>query len=208
MERNDSVQSDEVQLTKIESIFIVGIIGCMLFATWELAHLMADEWLRDWVRKDPFINRRIIYYGIAFLFSVPAVLVTTRFAFRFGRFGRTINRAFLWFGSLLLISTIAVFVFDCLPEVFAGYLGAGIFIAGILVLQRKYFTKERVLKNRLEKGKCYSCGLQLKADAKFCSRCGAVVGTDCPECNALVRKGDSYCSNCGNELAVGTEGLR
>ena len=50
-------------------------------------------------------------------------LITTKFAFKFGRFGQTINRAFLWYGIAYyyIISTIAIFVFDCLPEVFAGF---------------------------------------------------------------------------------------
>jgi len=34
--------NDEVQLTNLEKVFIVGIIGCMLFATWKLAHLIKE----------------------------------------------------------------------------------------------------------------------------------------------------------------------
>ena len=33
-------ENDEVQISKLEVVLMVGIIGCMLFATWELAHLM------------------------------------------------------------------------------------------------------------------------------------------------------------------------
>ena len=42
-----SEEDDQMQVSKIEVVFVVGIIGCMLFATWELAHLMADEWFRE-----------------------------------------------------------------------------------------------------------------------------------------------------------------
>ena len=35
---------DDVLISKLEVILMIGIIGCMLFATWELGHLMADEW--------------------------------------------------------------------------------------------------------------------------------------------------------------------
>jgi len=191
--------SDEVQLSKLESIFVVGIIGCMLFATWELAHLIADDWLRDWVRADAFTRRRIIYYGIAFIMAVSSVLITTRFAFSLGRFGKTINRAFLWYGTLLLISTIAYFVFDCLPEVFAGFIGAGVFIIAIYILQKKYFTKERVIKNRLEKGKCFSCGAALPLNAFHCPACGTTVGKKCPECSGFTKLTDRYCANCGTQ---------
>jgi len=125
----------------------------MLFATWELAYLIADEWLRDWVPAGVFTRQWIIYYSIAFTLAIASVIVTTRFAFTFGQFGKTINRAFLWYGTLLLISTTAIFIIDCLPEVFAGFIGAGVFAFAIYILQKKYFTKERIIKNRLEKGK-------------------------------------------------------
>jgi predicted RNA-binding Zn-ribbon protein involved in translation (DUF1610 family) len=189
--------SDEVQLTKLESIFAVGIIGCMLFATWELAHLIADEWLREWVKADAFTRRRIIYYGISFTMAISSVVITTRFAFSLSRFGKTINRAFLWYGTLLLISTIAIFVFDCLPEVFAGFIGAGVFVFAIYILQKKYFTKERMIMNRLEKGKCFSCGATLHLNAFHCPACGIEVGRKCSECNSFTKLMDKYCSNCG-----------
>jgi hypothetical protein len=55
--------AEEIHLTKIESVFVFGIIGCLLFATWELAHLMVEEWFRDWVQVDLFTRKRVIYYG-------------------------------------------------------------------------------------------------------------------------------------------------
>lgn len=194
--------SDEVQLTKLETIFVVGIIGCMLFATWELAHLIADEWLVEWVKVNKFIRRRVIYYGIAFVMAIVPILVASRFAFSFGRFGKTVNRAFLWYGTLLLISSIAIFVFDCLPEVFAGVIGAGVFIAAIYIVQRKYFTKERVIKSRLEKGKCFSCGAGIKSGSIFCSGCGIQVGRNCLSCDAAIKIMDKYCFGCGKEALV------
>lgn len=197
-----SEESSELQLTNLESIFAIGIIGCMLFATWELGHLMADEWFKDWVSKNPFTNRRIILYGIAFSMSLSSVTLTTRYAFEFGRFGQTINRAFLWYGTLLLISTIAIFVFDCLPEVFAGFIGAGVFVCAIYILQKRYFTKERVIKTRLEKGKCYTCGAVLQSGSMFCPICGTAVGKKCDSCGYLMKLTDKYCSSCGQSFAA------
>lgn len=192
-----SADHDEMRLTKLESIFVFGIIGCLLFATWELAHLLETEWLSGWVHASPFVRKRVIYYGIAFSMSVLSVLVTGRWAFRFGRFGSTVNRAFLWYGTLLLLSTIAIFVFDCLPEVFAGFAGAGIFILAIYVLQKRFFTKDRVLRSRLEKGSCFSCGAAVQRDSSFCSSCGTRVGKPCGGCGVLVRLSDHFCRNCG-----------
>jgi len=195
-----SEESVEIQLTKLESIFVVGIIGCMLFATWELGHIMADVWFRSWVAQNEFVNRRIILYGIAFLMSISSVLTTTKFAFKFGRFGQTVNRAFLWYGTLLLISTIAIFVFDCMPEVLAAFIGAGGFVFAIYILQKKYFTRERVIKNRLEKGKCFSCATILPASSFYCPTCGVEVGRKCPKCNSFTKLMDKFCSTCGHLL--------
>lgn len=195
------MEEDYVQITKLEVIFIVGIVGCMLFATWELGHLMADEWFYDWVSKDSFTNERIIRYGIAALMSITSLVVTTKFVTRFGRFGSTVNRAFLWYGTLLLISTISIFVFDCLPEVFAGFIGAILFIIAIYFLQKKYYSKERVIKSRLEKGNCFHCGSKLLAEALCCSDCGEQVGMRCPDCKGYVRVKDKFCSNCKREMS-------
>jgi hypothetical protein len=192
--------SDDVQVSKIEVVFVVGIIGCMLFATWELGHLMTDEWFKDWVSQNEFTNKRIILYGIAFLMAITSVVVTTMFSPKFGRFGATINRAFLWYGTLLLISTIAIFVFDCLPEVFAGFIGAAVFITAIYILQRRFFTKERLASIRLSKGKCPACGTTLRGDALFCPSCGREVGRKCPKCQGFTRVLDKHCSQCGKSL--------
>lgn len=192
--------ADEIQLTALESIFAVGIIGCMLLATWELAHLLADDWLVNWVQADAFTRKRIIYYGIAFAMALPCVALTSAFAFRFGRFGRTINRAFLWYGTLLLLSTIGIFVLDCLPEVLAGFGGAAVFIAAIYVVQKRYFTEDRVIRSRLERGKCFACSRVVRPEAHFCSACGTQVGRDCPNCRAVTRVTDAFCWRCRGPL--------
>jgi MFS family permease len=193
--------NDDVQISKIEVVFVVGIIGCMLFATWELGHLMADKWFKDWVNQDPFTNKRIILYGIAFLMSITSVVITTWFSPKFARFGATVSRAFLWYGTLLLISTIAIFVFDCLPEVFAGFIGAVVFIVAIYILQRRFFTKERLASIRLSKGKCPACGTTLPNNALFCPNCGREVGRKCPACQGFTRVSDKHCSQCGKSIA-------
>jgi MFS family permease len=162
-----SSEEDHVQISKLEKTLMVGIVACMLFATWELGHLMVYRWLKTWVDQNDFVDARIIYYGIAFFMAIIAVITTSSFSMRFGRFGNTINRAFLWYGTLLLISTIAIFVFDCLPEVVAGFIGAAIFIAAIFVLQKRYFTKERVIRIRLSKGKCPKCAADLQPNSLF-----------------------------------------
>ena len=194
---------DEIQLTRIETILIVGVIGCLLFATWELAHRLEEYWLREWVQADEFTRKRIIYYSIAFTMSIVSILVTSRLAFSPRRFVNTVIQAFLWYGTLLLLSSIAIFVFDCLPEIFAGFAGAAVFIAAIYIVQTKYFTQERMMRNRLDKGKCYSCGASLASGASYCSKCGTRVGRNCPECDSLVKLMDRHCWRCGQEIRPG-----
>lgn len=189
--------TEEIQLTKLESIFVVGIVGCLLFATWEFMHLAVDEWFKVWVEVDPFVRRRLIMYGTSTLVSLAAVGVTTRYAFSFGRFGKTASRAFLWYGTILLISTIAVFVFDCLPEIAAGFIGAAVFLTAIYLLQKRYFTPERVFKNRMGKHLCFACATPFNEQATHCSQCGSVLGNRCEQCGFTIRIASRFCGGCG-----------
>src|ERR1700731_2914110 len=195
---NDS--SDEIHLTKLERALALGIVGCLLLATWELCHLLADTWFHGWVAQNYFIRRRVIYYGIAFAVAIPVVLVTATTAFAVGRFAATLVRALLWYGVILLITAIAVFVFDCLPEVVAGVTGAIVFAMAIYLVQRKFFTKERIARIRLQRGRCLSCDAPLRHDAAFCSACGSRVGQNCQNCNSPFRLPDPFCWKCGHKL--------
>jgi hypothetical protein len=193
---------DEIHLTKLERVLAFGIVGCLLLATWELSHLLADTWFPGWVAQNSFVRRRVIYYGVAFAVAIPVVLVTATTAFAVGRFAATLLRALLWYGVILLITAIAVFVFDCLPEVVAGVSGAIVFAAAIYIVQRKFFTKERIARIRLQRGRCMSCDAPLHGDAAFCSTCGGQVGRNCPSCNSLVRLADPFCWRYGHKLNV------
>jgi hypothetical protein len=187
----------EIQLTKIEAAFMTGIIGCLLFATWELGHLMADEWFKEWVQGSRFVRRRIILYGIAFGLSLPAIIGASLSVIKWGRFGQTVCRTLLWYGTILLISTIAIFVFDCLPEVFAGIGGAIIFMAAIYITQKRFFAKNRLKKLRLRKGQCMDCGEKLPEKASFCPFCNAQVGKKCTSCGRHVSLSYKFCPFCG-----------
>ncbi len=132
--------------------------------------------------------------------AIPIVLVTATTALAVGRFAATLIRALLWYGVILLIAAIAVFVFDCLPEVVAGVIGAIVFAVAIYLVQRKFFTKERIARIRLQRGRCLSCDAPLHGDAAFCSTCGSRVGQNCPNCNSPVRLPDPFCWQCGHKL--------
>jgi len=194
--------TDEVHLTKLERVLAVGLVACLLLATWELCHLLADTWFYSWVGESSFVRRRIIYYGVAFVIALPVVILTATTAFSVGRFGATILRALLWYGVVLLITAIAVFVFDCLPEVVAGICGAIVFAAAIYFIQRKFFTRERIARIRLQRGRCISCDAPLHSDAEFCSTCGQRVGQSCSSCHSPVRLSETFCWKCGHRLVA------
>lgn len=197
------IDNDEGHLNTLEKICSVGIIGCLLFSTWELNHLMADAWFAKWVALNPFVNRRVILYGVAGLIAVISIFSTIRSSSTKNSFIRTLNVVFLWFGTILLISTIAFFVFDCLPEVFAGVIGSILFIVCIYVLQKKFYSKEKMIKRRVRKGLCYRCGGKIKPNDLYCAECGTEVGKKCPACGSYSLLQDRYCSNCKNRYEQG-----
>lgn len=196
---SEAPSDEEVQLTKLERAFIVGIVGCLLFATWQLGDWLVQEVLSGWVGEGEF-REDVIYYGVAFVVSIAALVGATRSAFRVGRFGHTLNRALLWYGALLLISVSGMGTIEYLPEVAAGLVGAGILIAAVYVLQRRYFTQEHIVQRRLRNDTCPECGSNLPSEAHFCPQCSHQVGSECPECGGHVTQLDSYCSTCGAAL--------
>lgn len=194
----ESASDGEVQWTKLEVAFTVGIVGCLLFATWQLGDLLARNWLDGWV-GDSALREDLIYYGVAFTAAIGALVGATRSASSTGRFGRTVVRSMLWYGALLLISASGMGAIEYLPEVAAGLFGAGVLIAAVYVLQQRYFTQERILHRRLRNDSCPECGGDLRPEAHFCSQCGYRVGDECPECGGYVALTDAYCASCGAE---------
>ena len=193
---------DEIQISKLEMALIVGIIGCLLLATWELGNLMVTDWFMNWVAQNPFTNKRVILYGIAFLMSILGMGIAINTINKEKRFIYAINRSLLWYGSLLLMSTISIFVFDCLPEVAAGITGALIFTLVIYLLQKKYFNQERILKNRREKGQCPACGSGIHRDDHFCSNCGTEIEHLCHACGGHNLIYNRFCKECGTDLRL------
>lgn len=189
--------NNDYRISKLETALIVGIIGCLLLATWELMNLMATEWLDHWVKKDDFTNRRIIMYGVAFALSSASIIFALKSINKESRFIYTINRSLLWYGSLLLISTIGIFVFDCLPEIAAGIIGAGVFAYTIYMLQKKFFSEERVTASRIENNQCVECGTDINPMSNFCGHCGNDLKKDCTSCESKISISSKFCTICG-----------
>jgi len=194
----DSATDSEMQWTRLEVAFTVGIVGCLLFATWQFGDLLARDWLAGWVGNSA-LREDLVYYGVAFTAAIAALVGATRSASSTGRFGRTVVRSMLWYGALLLISASGMGAIEYLPEVAAGLFGAGVLIAAVYVLQQRYFTREHILRRRLQNNDCPECGSDVRSEAHFCSQCGTRIGDECPECGGYVTLTDAYCATCGQK---------
>lgn len=47
---------------------------------------------------------------------------------------------------------------------------------------------------------CHACGSRVRADARFCTHCGASLALTCLECGASVEADDQFCGSCGAKL--------
>jgi len=67
----------------------------------------------------------------------------------------------------------------------------------IYILQKKVFTKERLMRRRLEKKKCIDCGRPLPHQLHFCPFCGGSQNSTCKNCHQETLQGASFCTHCG-----------
>ena len=192
----------DIRIDRTEIIFVLGIVVCLLLSTLELARLMLEEWFEGWVNQNTDTNQRLILYSLAFIMVTASMVVSVVLNPRFGRFGNILSRSFLWYGSLLLIGTIGFFLFDCLSEVIAGILGAGILTGSLYLLQKGAFNKDIAVRIHLNRGECPQCSSYLPPDALFCSDCCYAVGKNCPDCERFAQLSDKHCSHCGRSLSA------
>lgn len=47
---------------------------------------------------------------------------------------------------------------------------------------------------------CHTCGQAVRADIRFCARCGAKLELSCPNCHGPVEVEDRFCATCGQML--------
>jgi predicted RNA-binding Zn-ribbon protein involved in translation (DUF1610 family) len=78
-------------------------------------------------------------------------------------------------------------------------------------LQRKVFSRERLLEKRIAKGLCQDCGRRLPAGAHACPFCGFAQFERCSACGGRAHVRASHCRECGAALpgrAAGPSGLQ
>ncbi len=83
--------------------------------------------------------------------------------------------------------------------VIAAAVGAGLLL--VLLVQRRLFSRERLLERRVARGQCQDCGRTLPAGARACPFCGFAQFRTCPSCGGLAHVRAPCCKDCGARAA-------
>lgn len=70
-------------------------------------------------------------------------------------------------------------------------------LAAVLLIQRRLFSRERLLEKRIAKGQCQQCGKRLPAGARACPSCGFGQYRTCPRCDGATPVHARHCTACG-----------
>ncbi len=69
----------------------------------------------------------------------------------------------------------------------------------IYIIQKKLFSKEKIMGKRLLKGACYECGKKLPCQSHhICPFCGTEQKRQCSTCKENTYIAGEYCINCGS----------
>ena len=79
--------------------------------------------------------------------------------------------------------------------VIIGSVALGLFL--VFLVQKKVFSRERVIQKRLMSGACHACGKKLPANALVCPFCGTGQMENCSGCQQQTPVGGTYCIRCG-----------
>lgn len=68
----------------------------------------------------------------------------------------------------------------------------------IYFLQKKLFSREKLIEKRISKGLCQECGKHLPSGASACPFCGFEQFKQCGQCNKPTYVYGKFCSECGH----------
>lgn len=72
-------------------------------------------------------------------------------------------------------------------------------LALIYVLQKKLFSRDRLMQRRIAKGLCQECGQHLPTGSRHCPSCGTAQFRACSQCGEPMHVHGKYCMACGHE---------
>jgi len=79
-------------------------------------------------------------------------------------------------------------------------IGVGIFF--IYLIQKKIFSREKLMEKRLSKGSCIRCNKALPCGAAVCPFCGTPQMEACRKCQKSTPVGGAFCIHCGEKKTV------
>ena len=81
--------------------------------------------------------------------------------------------------------------------VIIGAIALGLFL--VFLIQKKVFSREKMMQKRLMKGACTRCSKKLPAGAAVCPFCGTKQLERCNSCQQSTPVGGTYCIHCGEK---------
>ncbi len=160
-----------------ELLFLVPILIIVVF--WNNRSLKREKRLQTFVSSHLLVVTIIpLFFEIchAAFDIIPKDIIK-----EFIKFLESINLIAIWHYVLIVVAVIIAF-------------------ALIYIIQKKVFTKSRMLRQRLLKKQCISCGKKLEYDVDFCPFCGKETKVVCRHCKKETLKGFDYCIKCGKEV--------
>jgi hypothetical protein len=79
-------------------------------------------------------------------------------------------------------------------------------LALIYLLQRKLFSREKLIDKRISKGLCQKCGQRLPEGSRSCPFCGFAQYRNCSHCSEPTHVLGKFCRTCGERLAAPVSG--
>ncbi len=73
-------------------------------------------------------------------------------------------------------------------------------LALIYIVQKKIFSREKLLAKRIARGLCQDCGQRLPIDSPACPFCGFGQFRPCSQCGKPTHVYGSYCKECGKPV--------
>ena len=76
-----------------------------------------------------------------------------------------------------------------------------VFLIGLVIVIAIFFATGVI---NIDIG-CDNCGAWLRADDKFCQKCGTAAYEYCSGCNDVIEDGEKFCTNCGILVEISEE---
>jgi hypothetical protein len=140
-------------------------------------------------------------FGLRLLYAVPVFLLALLLFLRL----RKQNSNYLVFataligaGTLQLVYLVALYSWHLLrdiAQIAIAVIGTALCMFGIVLIRRYWLDPERVIRTRVRRGQCFSCGAAAE-DNVYCPSCGEELQKRCLGCGANRPVKAAFCPHC------------